>query len=184
MMNFNKGAGGFTLAEMMMVVALIAIMSAIAVPAMMQMRRNSDLRAAAYELSGSIQWARSEAAKRNVPVIVNYDSGRFTLPATANNTDCQIVLDDNGNGAPDAGEQVLRTVWLRNKAHAITWNLPSAGQRFFQINPRGIIVMNKAPGNIQLTRNDTSHCYRLSLGRNAGVRIDAGHVAGGACVVR
>ncbi|MDR0476577.1 MAG: GspH/FimT family pseudopilin [Desulfobulbaceae bacterium] len=178
MTDVKKNINGFTLVEAMAVVALIAIIGVIAIPALMQARLNSDLRAAAYEIMGGIEWAKSEAAKRNVCVGINYDPATFIAPANAHNTDYQIFLDDNCNGIQEAGESVLRAAWLKNKAN-ITWNLPPASPRSFRISPRGL--MNKQPGNIQLMRGDSDRCYRLTVGRTAGVKIAASRVSGGGC---
>lgn len=61
-------SGGFTLVEMMIVISLVAIIMAIAVPSFRDASLGSQLRATANELVASAMLARSEAIKRNAPV--------------------------------------------------------------------------------------------------------------------
>lgn len=61
---------GFTLAELMVTVAVIAIVGGIAAPKMMGFTQGSRLSSQANELSMAIQLARSEAIRLNTPVLV------------------------------------------------------------------------------------------------------------------
>jgi type IV fimbrial biogenesis protein FimT len=65
-----RSARGFTILELMIATALVAIMSAIAAPAMMDFVRVNRLSAAARELDADILVARREAIKRNSRVLV------------------------------------------------------------------------------------------------------------------
>lgn len=56
---------GFTLIEAMVVVALVAIVSAIAAPNMQTMIGSMNSRAVAFDLINDLTYARSEAIKRN-----------------------------------------------------------------------------------------------------------------------
>src|SRR5688572_9547660 len=60
--------GGFTLIEMMIVISLIAILMAIAVPSFRDASLSSQLRSTANELVAGAMLARSEAIKRNAIV--------------------------------------------------------------------------------------------------------------------
>jgi type IV fimbrial biogenesis protein FimT len=65
-----RRAAGFTLAEMMIVVAIIGILAAIAAPSMAEMIRAQRLRTAAFDVFAALSLARSEAIKRNVAVTI------------------------------------------------------------------------------------------------------------------
>jgi type IV fimbrial biogenesis protein FimT len=62
--------GGFTLIELMVTVAIAAILMMIAAPSFVSFQRNSELTGAANSLLASINAARSEGMKRNMTAMV------------------------------------------------------------------------------------------------------------------
>ncbi len=115
----KKGsAGGFTLIEMMVVIAITAILLGIAVPAMRSVIERSAVSDSMNAFIGSVSYARSEAIKRGTPVVMcvsnNADtntnptcaSGGGTLPGWAKGW--IVFADLDGNGARSNGDVVLR----------------------------------------------------------------------------
>jgi type IV fimbrial biogenesis protein FimT len=58
-------SAGFTLTEVMVVVAVLGVLATMAVPSFMQMLRNSEISAAAESVANGLQRARAEAVTRN-----------------------------------------------------------------------------------------------------------------------
>ena len=64
----RRAVRGFTAVELMIVVVIVAILTAMAGPWMGQMVRTQRLRTASFDVLASLQLARSEAIKRNLSV--------------------------------------------------------------------------------------------------------------------
>ena len=71
--------GGFTLIELMVVVALAAILLAVAAPSFQQMIARNRVEGVAGELSTDLQYARSEAVARNTQVGVIAGANCYTV---------------------------------------------------------------------------------------------------------
>ena len=77
-MSFNKESG-FTLFELMMVISIMAILSALTIPNMMGWRDASKLRGAVNNLRGDLQMARSWAIKQNVVVKTQFAANSYVI---------------------------------------------------------------------------------------------------------
>lgn len=93
---------GFTLIELMITVAIVGILLVVAIPSFSQTIRNNRLTTNINELVASLNFARSEAVKRNYAVSVRktgtyWESGWI------------IFADINGNGDQNLGDTLLRT---------------------------------------------------------------------------
>ena len=92
---------GFTLIEMMVVIFMIAFVSAFAVPNIMKWRSAAKLRGAAENLKGDLELAKLKSIQENGAVSIEFYGDRY-----------QIYIDNDKNLLPDAPENLSR---LSNK---------------------------------------------------------------------
>lgn len=88
---------GFTLVELMVTVALVALLMAIGVPTFRDVSLGSRLSAAANNVLASVQLARSEAIKRNLAVTVCASADGATCADDGGWEQGWIILDSAGN---------------------------------------------------------------------------------------
>jgi type IV fimbrial biogenesis protein FimT len=105
-------ARGFTLVELLIIMAITVVLLGVAVPAYNDMTLSSRLRAHANELVAGAVLARSEAIKRNSVVRMCVSADGASCSAGGWEQGWLVFHDVNDNGAINAGETML----LRQKA--------------------------------------------------------------------
>ncbi len=157
---------GFTLIELMVVLAIFGIVAGFGVPQISRIIQNNRLVASLNSLSAHLSYARSEAVKRSSSVSV--------APLNPPNWifGWQVFVDPNANGILDPGEQQLRLVDdfnipnatiepAGNIAVVVTYDrLGVATDRLLGADPVAAerLVMTAAPNPIQtITISKTGH---------------------------
>ncbi len=97
----GRGAPGFSLIEILAVVGIIAIMSAVAIPALSNYLRLYRIKAAAQEVANEVQAARAKAVAKNV----HY--GVVFLALSANTY--RYVIEDDISGELSAARPAVST---------------------------------------------------------------------------
>lgn len=78
---------GFTLVELMVTIAVIAVVLAIGVPGIAQLKRNNEITTATKGLSAALNFARAEAVRRGDDVMINPRSGDWAKGWTVNSSE-------------------------------------------------------------------------------------------------
>jgi len=156
---------GFTLVEVIMVIALIGVISAIAVPTYHKLRPVLELKATARDLLGSMQGAKMNAVKRTANVIIELDdvAGKYT-----------VFVDDGGTtGTADdetrnGDEAILVSNSMEN---GITMSSSfSLGSKKPGYTPMALPYKSRI-GNI-VFQNGNNKQYRVVLSAAGAARIE------------
>ena len=106
-MSAQSVCAGFTLVELLLVVAVVAVLQSLAAPSLAGMANSMRLSTATNSLFSSLLLARSEAIKRNSRAVVCKSATGNACITTGGWEQGWIVFHDaNNNAALDAGEDV------------------------------------------------------------------------------
>jgi type IV fimbrial biogenesis protein FimT len=106
----NAYMSGFTLLELLTVIAIAGILTAIGVPSYLYVIDSSRMASEVNGLLGDLQYARAEAIKegQTVTACVSADNATCAAGNTAWHTGWIVFSDPNANAQVDFGETVLR----------------------------------------------------------------------------
>jgi type IV fimbrial biogenesis protein FimT len=150
---------GFTLTELMVTVAVAAILAALAAPAMTQILADRAVDGQAQELATSLRLARSEAIKRGLEVSVC-----ASLNTTATSPTCSgdtqwakgwlVFYDYNANGLLDGDDKALR--------------IQAGGNKGLRDVVSATVALTFARNGILLTPAAAVACFQLQPNVSAG----------------
>ncbi len=100
---------GFTLIEMLVTVAVAAVLAALVVPGFQNLAARRYISAALDTLSSDYRYARSEALKRSTTVTICRSTDQASCAGAGSWSDGWIVFIDGGaKGAVNTGDVILR----------------------------------------------------------------------------
>jgi type IV fimbrial biogenesis protein FimT len=157
---------GVTLLEMLTVIAMICLLTAIGLPSYKYVTNRNRISAEVNGLLGDLQYARLEAIKEGQTVSVCVSSNSTSCLASSAWQNGWIVFSDvNGNGQLGAGDTVLKVQtpfgstdtfaasnnieWLTFNREGFAVGLPAAG---------ALLTLHASPTNSSSTR-----CLSLTL---------------------
>ncbi|MDP3028877.1 MAG: GspH/FimT family pseudopilin [Deltaproteobacteria bacterium] len=154
-MNLPGNHRGFTLTELMIVVALMAILAAIAVPNIIAQMPKYRLNGAARQVLSDLMAARMKAVSLNQDVKVSFSGSDHLY---------QIWNDANGNGtvADDEGDDIARDI--NPDYYDVTFS--ASANPVFQ--PRGIV----APGSTITLTNSSGLKKYVKVAPGGRVKIE------------
>ena len=121
---FYGSTYGFTLPELMITLAVVAILIAISAPSMQSMIVNQRVASTTRDVYGSLLLARSEAVKRHqsISVCSSVNGASCDEDNTGWHHGWLIFSDKNQDGIFDGDDQLLRAVPEQAALITITWN--------------------------------------------------------------
>jgi type IV fimbrial biogenesis protein FimT len=148
-----RPSAGFTVLELMVVVAIVAVLIAVAVPSFRDITQRNRIAAEVNSFVGDLQYARSEAVKRGMPVCVCASADGTSCVGTNTWHQGWIVFSDvNGSCTIDAaaGDLVIRK--------RIGW----AGSDTFVATPSVTAVSYNRQGFANLSAGDVTWPLRTA----------------------
>lgn len=105
----RSAAAGFTLIELLVVISLVAILTTLATPSLRDLIQRTRIATEVNSLVSDLQFARSEAIKRGLPVSVCASSdGSTCLTANTWNQGWIVFSDADGSATVNGTDAVLR----------------------------------------------------------------------------
>jgi type IV fimbrial biogenesis protein FimT len=163
---------GFTLVELIIAIAVVAILSAIAMPSFTQMIQNSRIRTAAESIQNGLQVARAEAVKRNGLV-------KFQLNADSSWIVCTVEkADDDCVNDPNDDDYIQGRSTAEGSTADVTATVVPAGETTVVFNGLGLIPQGvdaftqvDVDMNASVMAPEDSRDLRILLGTGGSVRM-------------
>jgi type IV fimbrial biogenesis protein FimT len=155
-----KNRKGFTMTEVAVVLSLIGIMTAIAVPSYISWLPRHKLQTSVRQIYDDMNLAKIRAVKDNTVAVVIF------TPATNQYT---IFLDTNGNWALDGPEPRIRQSASLEDGVTITGTtLPAHTSGF---NNRGMLPTGATPGGVVQLTNPTNLLMGVEVNAAGGISV-------------
>ncbi|WP_213954106.1 GspH/FimT family protein [Variovorax sp. dw_954] len=156
-----RRVSGFTAIELLVVVAVVAILATLALPSFNAVVSRYRVRTAVEDFTATIYFARSEAIRRGGGVVLRKATQAGCSAPGSQNWSCGwlVFADLNGNGSADKGDEVLqqspapRGVDVRRTTNASLMRLNQWGEA-----GAGMVGVVFSPADDDNVANKTALC--------------------------
>lgn len=152
----RKRQRGVTLVELMVTLAVLAILLAVGIPSWSETIRNNRLESAAHTFLNALNYARTEAIRRGQSVTVRKSGSQWEEGYFA-------FVDLNANGEEDSGETRLRTWPALPSGYTLRTSAANFAN-FIRYNSRGEVANNAVGGTFAI-------CYQNQLAKSRAVIV-------------
>jgi len=155
---------GFTLVELLITVVVLSILVALAVPNFRGLMDRNAVVTQANDLISGILLARSEAIKRELPVVIR-QVGSW-------NTQWIVFNDLNGNNNYNSATEAPRILNNQQTANSVTITGANNAATFIRFNSRGRATMAPGEDSFTITRNSSTRYICFSATGRPRVQED------------
>jgi prepilin-type N-terminal cleavage/methylation domain-containing protein len=150
---------GFTAYELMVTIAIMAVIAAITMPPYLRWWRTSRLQSALSSFTVDLEMAKTEAIRENAFVVVEFYSGSY-----------RIFVDDSNKDWGSSGENVLlnRVLPPGVSIDAASLTLPTVNDKV-RFNSRGIPADIVTPETIQIIQ--ASNNRQITINRLGNIDV-------------
>lgn len=168
-----KGASGYTLVELVITVALGALILVIAMPGFAAITHKNRINSAATQLYLTLNTARSEALKRRSAVRVCPSADSSSCRTDGDWSAGWLIFEDgNGNNVPD-GSEIISLVNSKSLHAGIEMQVTSSMASYLQFQPTGgAIGSGGNTGELKICHSNST-VYSKTVSVSATGRVDA-----------
>lgn len=161
---------GFTLVELMVTIAVLAIVLAIGIPSFAGLTNRNRLAAAANELVATLQTAKMEAIRRNARVVICPTANGTSCSGVDNWARVMIFVDTNADGSKGTTETIIREAEVVRAGTSVTAQLGAVSTVRFGADGRARIGATVTPGAVsivssKLPANVATRRVQMAAGR-------------------
>lgn len=168
----KKCYSGFSLIEMIVTIAIAAILAMLAAPSMKEGIANSKTKELSSEFIAALNLAQSEAIKRGIQVSID----PVLTSGNQWKTGWNLFEDPNANGVQDAGEELIQTYDMQDNGVTLV-SKDTTFSNWLAFQPSGAAKGNAGiSGGFRICRadNNTARSRKITIQASGNIIAETG----------